>query len=333
MIFTIRLRSSFKAEELSGLSALDALREAEQCKVKVSLRQDIGDRLGGVWHRPSVLCGEATEAYPCFKALFRGDHLGVEFAGLGHQNLLQQEGPQKASQRLQGHFPLPLSRTWEALIIDDSFVIAPHDRFQPKESSEVFSHLVQARRAYEKHSFPGAIDKDVVAEDLFKAAGAEVDSHDEVVSLGMILVRAPLVKRLGLSMLSLRVATLDGISTNLAHRLAGSWISVLLFRKGLSSIVKEFFAVGSFGAKEEKNVIVPLRRPVASELAMLASVVPLICSDVSAPFSQEVFAQTLRAEKEPLSAGRSVVCLRKCSGWMGIVKVTIQNLKMASEQF
>ena len=168
---------------------------------------------------------------------------------------------------------------------------------------------------------------------MFKAAGTEVDSHDEVVSLGMILVRAPLVKRFGLSMLSLRVAALDGISTNLAHRLAGSWISVLLFRKGFSSIVKEFFAVGSFGAKEEKSVIVPLRRPVASELAMLASVVPLICTDVSAPFSQEVFAQTLRAEKEPLSAGRSVVCLQKCSGWMGIVKVTIQDLKMASEQF
>ena len=86
-----------------------------------------------------MLCGAGDSAYPCFQALFQGDHLGVEFALEGHQNLLIREGLLK---RVQGHLPLPTCYVWEGLIIDDYFVIGPHDPFQPKEQSEVFRHLV-----------------------------------------------------------------------------------------------------------------------------------------------------------------------------------------------
>lgn len=137
---------------------------------------------------------------------------------------------------------------------------------------------------------PGLPEKDVVAEDLFKAAGAEVDSRDEVVALGLTLVGAPLAKRLGLSLLSLRVAALEGISTNLASRLAGSWVSLLLFRRCMSSVVDEFYSIGALGSRSAENRVVPLKRSVASELAMLAALVPLACTDVSAPFVAEVFA-------------------------------------------
>lgn len=281
---------SFSGDELSHLVAYQKLLEFEAEIPKKKSRVDDGDRLGGAWSRPSLLCGPADMAFPCFRALFQGDHLGVEFALEGHQNLLRREGLLKAEQRVQGHFPLPLCHVWEALIIDDYFIVGSHDRFKPKEQSEVFQHLVQAREAYRKHQLPGSIEKDVVAEDLFKAAGAEIDSRDEVVSMGLTLVGAPLAKRLGLSLLTLRIAALSGISTKLASRLSGSWVSVLLFRRCLSSIVSEFFAVGAKGSQSEENVIVPLKRSVASELAMLASVAPLICSDVSSPFLGEVFA-------------------------------------------
>eukprot|EP00435_Cladocopium_sp_Y103_P061652 s470_g23.t1 len=280
---------SYAEEEFSGFRALEVLRESEAAVPAKKSRINDGDRLGGVWRRP-LLCGSEGAVFPCFKALFQGDHLGVEFALEGHQNLLKREGLLRKDQRLQGHHPLPLTPTWEALIIDDYFVIGAADRFQPKEESDVFRHLVQARLAYEKHCLPGSVEKDVVAEDLFKAAGAEIDSRDEVLSQGLLLVGAPLSKRLGLSLLTLRVAALDGISTHLASRLAGSWVSVLLFRRCLSSIVTEFFSVGAKGSVGEGNMILPLKRSVASELAMLSSVAPLICSDVSAPFLDEVFA-------------------------------------------
>lgn len=109
------------------------------------------------------------------------------------------------------------------------------------------------REAYEKQCLPGSVEKDVVAEDLFKAAGAEIGSRSEVVSQGMILVGAPSAKRLGLSLLTLRIAALKGISTQLASRLASSWVSVLLFRRCLSSVVAGFSKRGQkFGAAPEK---------------------------------------------------------------------------------
>ena len=65
---------------------------------------------------------------------------------------------------------------------------------------------------------------------------------------------------------------------------------MLLFRRCLSSVVDEFYSIGSRGSDDEKKVVLPLRRSAASELAMLAALVPLACSDVSSPFSTEIFA-------------------------------------------
>lgn len=68
--------------------------------------------------------------------------------------------------------------------------------------------LAWARDAYERHRLEGSPEKDVVAERRFKAAGAEVDSREAVVDLGLVTVSAPLAKRVGLSTLSLRAARL-----------------------------------------------------------------------------------------------------------------------------
>lgn len=183
---------------------------------------------------------------------------------------------------------MPLSRVWEGLIIDDYFVVSSEPRHLRKEETSVFAHLVRAREAYEKHKLPGSPEKDVIAADLFKAAGAEIDSRDEVVTGGMCLVGAPLAKRLGLSLLSLRTARLPLISTKLASRLSGSWVSVLLYRRCLSSVVKDFFALGAQG--EETDMVLRLPRSLAEELTILACLVPVAVSDISAPVQQSVYA-------------------------------------------
>ena len=294
---------AFSCSELSGLKALERFFE-ERDVTGPHGRVEEGDRLGEVRRRAPLLIDDDPKLYPAFSALFQGDHLGVEFALQGHQCLLQEEGLLSPSRRLQGGCPFPLTDLWEGLIIDDYFIIGCHDRKARRESSEVFLQLEKAREAYAKHRLPGSIEKDVCAECLFKAAGAEVDSRPETVDRGLTLVGAPLAKRFGLSLLSLRVAALDGISTRLAHRLSGSWVSTLLYRRCLSSIVDDLYKLGALASSSAENLVVPLTRKVAAELSMLAIMVPLMCSDVSATFHETVFATDASLKKGAIVSKR-----------------------------
>ena len=73
-------------------------------------------------------------------------------------------------QRVQGHSMLPFSNLWQGLIIDDFFVIGACGIAQRKEDTDVFKLLIEARDVYERHRLPGSVEKDVVAEEVFKAA-------------------------------------------------------------------------------------------------------------------------------------------------------------------
>lgn len=285
---------SYSKEELSGLSALADFVSAKSVRRRRP-REETGDHFEKEGLMADRCDAHGEFLFPSFAALFQGDHLGVEFALEAHQNLLVREGLLNEASRIRGHAPLPLPPLWEGLIIDDYFVIGSAGRCQPRESTSVFLHLAYAREAYARHGLPGSPEKDVVAEDLFKAAGAEVDSRDSLVTSGLCLVGAPLSKRLGLSLLSLRAAQLPAISSKLASRLSGSWVSVLLYRRCFSAIVREFFALASTDNGEEKVFHLP--RTSAEELAMLAAVAPFIASDISAPVLPEVFATDASLQK------------------------------------
>ena len=101
-----------------------------------------------------------------------------------------------------------------------------------------------------------------MASRTFKAAGAECDSSPDLSSLGMCLVGAPLQKRLGLGLLSLRLASLEAISSRLASRVSGSWVSVLLFWRCISSVVEDLFALGAKFKERGEDVLMPLSRRV-----------------------------------------------------------------------
>ena len=228
--------------------------------------------------------------FPSFGALFQGDHLGVEFALEGHQNLLRREGLLVADRRLQGGEAFPLGPLVEGLIIDDFFVIEEVDKNLPKEMTGCFRLLQRAREAYQKHGLPGSVEKDIIAEDRFKAAGAECDSTKGTLGLGLVLLGSPLAKRIGLSCLSLRLAGLPLISSKVAARVAGNWISCLLFRRCLSSVVDDLFALGPTSSLQDEEVYYRLSRRVSMELTHLAILAPLMVSDLSAPMSREVVA-------------------------------------------
>ena len=278
---------SFSVSELAGFRALEIYKEELQRKKGERKERALaGDRLG----MKSKEINGGSCLFPSFGALFQGDHLGVEFALEGHQNLLKREGLLIAERRLQGGEAFPLDHLVEGLIIDDFFVIEEVDKNMPKEQTNCFLLLQKAREAYRKHGLPGSVEKDVVAEDKFKAAGAECDSTRRTLGLGLCLLGSPLGKRIGLSCLSLRLARLPLISSKVAARVAGNWISCLLFRRCLSSVVDDLFALGSTCSLQEEEVYYRLSRRVSMELAHLAILAPLMVSDLSAPMSGEVVA-------------------------------------------
>ena len=69
-----------------------------------------------------ILCGDEP-LYPCFKAIFQGDHLRVEFALIGHASLLEAYGLLTEECRVMGNSPFLLTDTVEGLVIELLMII------------------------------------------------------------------------------------------------------------------------------------------------------------------------------------------------------------------
>ena len=297
----------FSREELRGTKAL-AIFEEEEANPKAVSRESAGDGLaqiaaGKIGVKASLDAGGPQTLYAGFASLFQGDHLGVEFALQSHEQLLVSEDLLEERNRLRGHHLPPEGPNYEALIIDDYFAIGAHPISRGNVNSFASEALARARVAYAKHNLEGSIEKDVEASVVFKAAGAEVISRPEDVRRGCVCVGAPIRKRLALAALTLRAARLPGITAGLASRLSGNWVSALLFRRCLASVVDAFFALGACGEKSSENVIFPLSRSVAEELQLLAISSPWMTTNVAVGFSRTVYASDAS-----LAAGAYVSC-------------------------
>ena len=286
---------SYDRAELEGTAALAEFEriEAEKRLARKAGRCEAGDKFGRMRDSPKA----DGLLYPCFASLFQGDHLGVEFALSAHESLLIEENLLAPESRLLGHVAVPFGPEWTGLIIDDFFAVGAHPIKAQKCDSFAFKALARARLAYEKHELEGSKEKDVEAMDFFKAAGAEVDSRVSTVRNGLCLVSAPFAKRFALSALSLRAASLPSITPRLAARLAGNWVSVVLYRRCISAVVDEFFALGAGLEKEESPALVPLKRSAAQELVLLSALAPLMSSNIAAEFTNTLFASDASNEK------------------------------------
>ena len=285
------LHGSFPLSRFRGTSAFEDYVKKYEAERFGGHREAVGDKFGKEgWRKKPPLDVESKQICIAFGALFQGDHLGVEFALDGHNDLLRRKGLLIDSERVEGHSIFPYGPVWQALVIDDFFCISAQDKNLPKESTEVFRLLAKARQAYDHHRLLGLVEKDVVAEDIFKAAGCEINASPSAISVGFPNAAAPLAKRLGLGLVSLRAASLPAISTTLAARLSGSWVSVLLYRRCLTSLVDDFFSLASLQEKEEAMRVVPLERKVAEEIVSLAILAPICASDLSAPYLKKIYA-------------------------------------------
>ena len=279
----------FIPAELGHLAAWKAFEEKFLCKRKAGDRTQ-GDFLHG--RPPPLLSGEDARIMPTFGALFQGDHLGVEVATDSHSSLLQSYGLLRSASRLTGDWFIYEDEVVDGLIIDDYCVISKEwvEGLEISEAASVRS-LGVAKRAYADYELIGSDGKDVVGADIFKFAGAEVVSSEDSVARGVVSLGAPYAKRLGLGLLSAAVASLRQTSDAVIASVVGSWVSILLYRRPLMSVMNQLFqVVPPDELNTEVPMLRPLRRAAAEELQVLAVLAPITCSNLAVPFGREIYA-------------------------------------------
>eukprot|EP00435_Cladocopium_sp_Y103_P032998 s1823_g8.t1 len=252
-------------------------------------REVVGDKLGQKHERP-VRGPFQGPLFPAFRSLFQGDHLGVEFALCAHQNLLEGVGLLRQHEQILGRHGFPKGPVYSGLVIDDFCCISRESTFAQPLHTAAFAALARARQVYAEEGLLGSQEKDVVAQSHFKAASAEVVSTPFAVSAGCVPVGAPIGKRLALSTLSLRAASLPGLTPALASRLAGNWTSCLLYRRCLSAVVDGLFAFGVQCEGASESSILPVSRSICRELVVLSALSPLMCSNAAVDYLGEAFA-------------------------------------------
>ena len=257
----------------------------------------LGDHLGGA-PKP-IFFEHQMKVVACFSALFQGDHLGVEFATDSHANLLSSAGLLDPLRRLRSDIPLADDWIADGLVIDDYFVLSREDiRSYDGVSSASVGALEIAKKTYQKEGILGSNEKDIIGALRYKVCGAEIDSSLESVSRGVVSAAVPLDKRMSLAMLSASVATLPYTSDALHACMVGSWVSALMMRRPLFSVVNELFrVVPPESLSMDRPELRVLPRPAAQELLLLACLAPIASSNLAAPFHGRVFATDASMEK------------------------------------
>lgn len=136
-----------------------------------------------------------------------------------------------------------------------------------------------------------------------KAIGAEINSTSKVLGAGLSCVGALVGKRIALAVLSLRVAQLPIITRGLASRLAGNRVSVLMFRRCLTCILEKLFSLGNHHIKSA-NEVVELPMAIAEELVLASLASFLAITDISVPYSEEVFATDASMHRGAITSTR-----------------------------
>ena len=213
-----------RLSEVRGCSAAGRFINNFMTKKKKASREKEGDHLEG--GARSILVEGDPVVVPCFRALFQGDHLGVEVATASHSRLLQQHQLLQSSSRLQSGSFIRSDETNDGLVIDDYFVLSREVFSKGSidgkvEGSKSEDCLRVAKAAYLKENIMGSDEKDVVGSLRYKVIGAEVVSTLDSVSRGLVSLAAPADKRLGLAMISAILANQRFTSDSLHACLVG----------------------------------------------------------------------------------------------------------------
>ena len=292
----------FKIKDLEGTATLAAARAAATHALQEGGEDGrLAIKAAGLCSAdvpPSLLFDSATPVFGAFRSLYQGDHIGVEFSTEAHAALLQGADLLSSRNRLLARHPPARTGPWEALVIDDYFVLSVEDKTCAASQAESTRRVLRAKARYEQARVQGSDHKDVLGSDCITAAGAQIDSSPLALESGGVFVSAPTGKLLALAVISLKTSALPAVSEELASNLAGSWIAVLMFRRCLFSALDGFFALGKSGPSPASGSLLrPLSRKVAQELVLLATLVPVMSSNVSAGFHHTLFCSDASTKK------------------------------------
>ena len=233
-----------------------------------------------------------------FSSILQGDHGGVEFATASHEQLLKSHGCLDFTTRALASRPLFDPKVADGLVIDDYFAVSVEKHQTPKENTT--SHYLHERalQAYANEELLGSPEKDVVAENFGKVIGAQLNSSPMARRNGLTLASSATEKRIALSWISLQIAQLRRTTDQLHLCLTGGWVSSLLFRRPAMSILdKIFHVVGDDYTAAGEPKILHVSGQVADELTLLAVLMPLFQSDLSAPLCPSIFASDASIER------------------------------------
>ena len=254
----------------------------------------------------------STDCYVALSALAMGDSLAVEIAQQAHFQVLSQiGGSMKSNEQVCYRKPFPRGPFYEFLAIDDHLGLQVCSReFHRKglraRDTEVFE---QAERAYKVVGLVQHPKKKrrAVSSGIF--LGAELDG-----CLGR--VSSPR-HRVGLLMLCTAIVARKGKTTKkILSCLVGSWVSVLMYRRPIMSVMSAVFKEGSDLPQDRVFV---LSRQARCELMTLSILGPTAQTDLRSDTCPFVFCM----DASPYGAG---ICQAKES------KGVVNELWRHSEQ-
>ena len=280
---------------LQSTKAYDFLLE-DLKKRKRWAREERGDGLGALaGGKPSSWkalgkVGSTSLVHACFNTVAQGDHLGVEFATASHRNLLKDRGLLVPEEEIVSNRPYGGSEVLQGLVIDDFFSVSIERAESDNLRSRSKRRFDAAKQTYAKEGLMGSPLKDIVGQQKAKIAGAEVDSSDDALKLGIVPLGSPVAKRLALALVSLEVTRLRYTTDSLHACLLGGWTSALMFRRPLMSVLfASHKLIDTSALNASRPRVLTLPRGSAQELLLLAVLAPAMCSDLSIPFSEKLF--------------------------------------------
>ena len=244
-----------------------------------------------------VLPGEG-KVWVSFKSILQGDHAGVEICTEAHTALLQSAGLLDFSTRLVASSPLKSDWCLDGLVIDDYFCISKEAVGSNAMESEAAKRYAVAQDTYSSLDLLGSPHKDLISVSEGRVIGAYLNSSDRAVRRGLITLAAPAEKRISMSFITLALCSMTHTSDALHLSLLGGWVSILGYRRPLMSVVDRCFKLVNnekFDAGRPK--VVPLPRGVANELVLLSVLAPLMLTELSADFEEEIYATDASMKK------------------------------------
>ena len=215
-----------------------------------------------------------------------------------HSALLQSKDLLDNRSTLQANRCLRDEFHCQGLVIDDYFSLSVEPACAPKESSVSSQDFRRSQVAYKEHDILGSPQKDIEGEESGRVIGAFVNSRKDARNRNLVTLAAPVQKRISLAAITVQVCQLSHTTDSLHLCLLGAWISILGYRRPLMSVFSSSFKlVDSRTFNPSHPRIIKLPRSVATEPTLLATMMPLAVSDLSAQYHPEIFCSDASSNK------------------------------------